>query len=87
MCKFEPFWANFTDIWDQIMGLTFVIVLSEILVKPQPCVLLLIHFHKIYHIINAWLQQRDNLYLKNVFFTFKRSLVDLDNSSTEKSIL
>lgn len=88
MGKFEPFCANFTDIWDQIMGFTFVTVLSGILVKPQSCVLLLIHFHTIYrNIINAWLQQKDNLYLEKVFFTFKRSLVDLDNSLTEKSLL
>lgn len=47
MSKFEPFCAEFTDIWDQTMGFAFVIVLAGILAKPQSCVLLLIRFHSI----------------------------------------
>jgi len=69
------------------MGFTFVTVLSGILVKTQSCVFLPIDFHTTCHnIINARLQPKENLNLKKVF-TFKRSLVDLGNSLTEKSLL
>lgn len=87
MDKFELFCANFTDIWDQIMGFTFVGVFSRFLVKPQSCVLLLVftqfisisevrYFNK--NTIYTWKESSSNL---------KISLVDLDISLTEKSLL
>lgn len=71
MGKFEAFCDKFTDMWDQIMGFAFVIVLAGILVKLQSCVLLLIHFPSMQHnIINAWLPQK-------TIYTLKKSSLNL----------